>query len=78
MLGIAERLERCRGDVLKFVAGEKAAEVEWGVGEVIIGEPTAHLSDHLEVIVDTRNDEIGEFDPYAGLFYGEDGVEHGL
>ena len=71
-------MEGCRRDVLHLVAGKEAAEVEWGFGEVVVSEPTAHLADHLQLVVDARNQEVGEFYPHAGIAHGEDGVEDGL
>ena len=52
--------------------------MEWGFGEVVVGKPTAHLADHLQLVVDAENQEVGEFYPHAGIAHGEDGVEDGL
>ena len=77
-LGGAKGLERCRRDILEFVAGKETAEVEWGVGEMIVDEPAAHLTDHGEVVVNSRDDEVGNLNPDACIAHGEDGVEDGL
>ena len=52
--------------------------MEWYFSEVILPEPTAHPTDHLHVVVDTWDDEVGEFYPDAGLLHGKDSVEYGL
>ena len=52
--------------------------MEWGVGKVVVDEPTTHLADHVHVVIDTRNDEVGDLDPHTGIAHGEDGVENGL
>ena len=77
-LGGAEGGERCWRSVGETVAGEETGEVEWGVGQVVVDEPTAHLADHVEIVGELGNDEVGELDPDAGIAHGEDGVEDGL
>ena len=77
-LGGAEGGERRRRGVGETVAGEETGEVEWGVGQVVVDEPTAHLADHIEIVGELGDDEIGELDPDAGIAHGEDGVEDGL
>jgi hypothetical protein len=77
-LGGAERGERGRRCVKKSVAWEETAEVEGGVGEVVAGEPTAHLAYHVHIVIDARNDEVGELYPHARIAHSEDGVEDGL
>ena len=77
-LGGAKGLERCRRDILEFVAGKETTKVEWGVGEMIVDEPATHLTDHGEVVVNSRDDEVGDLDPDACIAHGEDGVEDGL
>ena len=52
--------------------------MEWGVGKTVRDKPTAHLTDHIHIIVDTRNDEVGEFYPHPGFVHRKDGVEYGL
>ena len=74
----AERGERRRRCVEEAVAGEETGEVEWGIGKVVTGEPTAHLTNHIHIVVDAWDDEGGELDPDTGFAHGEDGVEHGL
>ena len=77
-LGGAERGERCGLGVGKTIAGEEAGEVEWGIGQLVVDEPTAHLADHIEIVGELGDDEVGELDPDAGVAHGEDGVEDGL
>ena len=77
-LGGAEGGERRWWGVGKTVAGEETGEVEWGVGQVVVDEPTAHLADHIEIVGELGDDEVGELDPDAGVAHGEDGVEDGL
>ena len=77
-LGGAEGGERRGRRVEKTVAGEETGEVEWGVGQLVVDKPTAHRTDHAEIVVDVGDDEVGELDPDTGLLHGEDGVEHGL
>ena len=74
----AEGGERGWWRVGEFVAGEEATEMKGSVGKVVVGEPTAHLADHVHIVIDAGNDEVGELDPDAGLLHGEDGVEDGL
>ena len=77
-LGGAEGGERRWGGVGKTVAGEETGEVEWGIGKVVTGEPTAHLTNHIHIVGDAWDDEGGELDPDTGIAHGEDGVEDGL
>ena len=78
---VLSRLECLEGrgwNVLHFVAREEAAEMEWGGGEVVVGKPTAHLANHVHIVVDGWNDEVGDFYPYTCIAHGEDGVEDRL
>ena len=77
-VGGAEGGERCGRRVEEAVAGEEAGEVEWGIGQVVVDEPTAHLADHIEIVGEVGDDEVGNLDPHASLLHGEDGVEYGL
>jgi hypothetical protein len=52
--------------------------VEWYLSEVVLSEPTAHPMNHLHVVVDAWDDEVGEFYPDVGLLHGKDSVENGL
>jgi hypothetical protein len=52
--------------------------VEWSVGKTMGNEPLAHLADHVHVVVDGGDDEVGDLYPYTCLLHGEDGVEDGL
>ena len=78
LLGGLESLDGRGKDILHLVAGEETAEVEGRLCETVADEPLAHLADHVHVVVDARDDEVGEFDPYARCPHGEDGVEHWL
>ena len=78
LLGSAEGLNRCGLKVVHLITGEETREVEWGLGKTMGDEPLAHLADHGQIVVDARDDEVGEFYPYACLFHGEDGIEHRL
>ena len=78
LLGGLEGLDGRGRDILHLVAGEETAEVERRFGEAVGDEPLAHLTDHAHIVVDARDDEVGEFEPHARLFHGEDGVEHWL
>ena len=53
-LGGAEGGERRWRRVGETVAGEETGEVEWGVGQVVVDEPTAHLADHIEIVGEAR------------------------
>ena len=77
-LGGAEGGERRGRRVEETVAGEETGEVEWGVGQLVVDKPTAHRTDHAEIVVDVGDDEVGELDPDTGVAHGEDGVEDGL
>ena len=52
--------------------------MEWGIGKTVLDEPTTHLANHVHIIVDTRNDEVGEFYPHPGFVHREDSVKYGL
>ena len=78
LLGCLEGMDGGGRNILHLLAGKETAEVEGRLCEAVADEPLAHLADHGHIIVDARDDEVGEFDPYARLFHGEDGVEHGL
>ena len=58
------------------VSGEETVEVEGHVGKAIVHEPAAHAAYHVHVIVDSGDDEIGEFYPHACVVHSKDGVEH--
>lgn len=77
-LGLVEGMEGCGRKVLHFVAGKEAAEVERGAGKAVVDEPATHAPNHRHVVVDVRDDKVGEFQPHASLLHGEDGVEYGL
>jgi len=78
LLGGFEGLDGRGRDILHLVAGEETAEMERSICEAVADEPLTHLTDHAHIVVDARDDEVGEFDPHARLFHGEDGVEHWL
>ena len=76
--GSTEGMDRCGLKVLHLIAGEKTREMERGVGKVIGNEPLAHLTDHVHIVVDSRDNKVGELYPHASPLHGEDGVEDGL
>ena len=78
LAGGAKGMEGCGQQVVHAVAGEETAEVEGLVGKAVVDEPAAHAANHLHVVVDGGDDEIGELYPHAGIVHGEDGVEDGL
>ena len=78
LLSGSECLDGGGGLVWHLITREEATEMEWGVGKMVLDEPTAHLTNHVHIIVDIRNDEVGEFYPHPGFVHGEDGVEYGL
>ena len=61
-----------------MVAWKETAEMEWGIGKTVGYEPVAHQTNHIHIIVDARDDQVGELYPNAGLLHGEDSVENGL
>ena len=76
--GSAEGMDGCGLKVLHLIAGEETREVEWGVGKAVLLEPAAHLTDHVHIVVDGGNDEVGELYPHASPFHGKDSVEDRL
>ena len=44
---------------------------------MVVDHPLAKVANGVHVVVDARDDEVGQFDPYACIVHGEDGVEHG-
>ena len=78
LLGSTEGMDGCGLKVVHLIAREEAREMEWGVSKTMGNEPLAHLADHIEVVVDARDHEVGDFYPHTCLFHGEDGVEHRL
>jgi hypothetical protein len=52
--------------------------VEGRLCKAVTDEPLAHLADYGHIVVDARDDEVGEFNPDTRLFHGEDGVEYWL
>ena len=65
-------------NILHLVSGEEPAEVQWGFSKKVVCEPSAHLTNHLQVVVDAWDNKVGEFYPYTGIPHGEDSVKHGL
>lgn len=78
LFGLLHGGEGCDGRVHEFVAGEEAGEMEWGSGQSVADKPLAHSSNHLRVVVDAGNQEVGDFYPDFRILHGEDGVEDGL
>ena len=78
LFGGLEGMDGGGKDILHHVAGEETTEVEGRFCKAVTDEPLAHLADHGQIVVDTRDDEVGEFHPDASLFHGEDGVEDWL
>ena len=78
LLGDFEDLDGCGSDVLHLIAGEETAEVQGLVGKVVVDYPTAHFSDHLHIVVDGGDEEVGQLYPHTSVAHGEDSVEYGL
>lgn len=68
--------KRCRRQVLHPIAWEEPAEMEGCMGQTMSHQPLTHLPDHLHIVVNGGNEEVGQFYPHASLLHGEDGVEH--
>lgn len=66
----------CRRQVLHPVAWEEPAEMERCVGQTMSHQPLTHLPDHIHIVVNGRNEEVGQFYPHPCLLHGKDGVEH--
>ena len=49
-----------------------------GFRKALFIQPATHPANHLHIVIHLRDDEIGDFHPYACLLHGEDGVKHGL
>ena len=71
-------MKGCGRQVVHLIAGKETAEVQGLVGKVVVDYPTAHATNHLHVVVDGRDEEVGEFYPYTGVMHRKNGVEHGL
>ena len=78
LLSLPQCMDRSRRNILHLEVREEAAQVQRLAGKAVINNPPAHLTDHLQVIIHARNDEIGQFYPHPGIMYGEDGIEDGL
>ena len=63
---------------MHLIAGEETAEVEGCGGEAIGNEPLAHLSNHVYIVINIRDDEVCQFYPYTCIPHSEDGVEDRL
>ena len=77
-LGVLQRGNGCWREVLHFVAWEETAEVEWGRGEAVGDEPLAHPSNHVHIVINSRDDEVWQLYPHTSIPHGEDGVEDRL
>ena len=78
LLGSTEGMDGCGLKVVHLVAREESREMEWGVSKAMGNEPLAHLANHIHIVVDARDHEVGDFYPHACLLHGEDSVEHRL
>ena len=78
LLGSTEGMDGCGLKVVHLVPREEARKMEWGVSKAMGNEPLAHLANHIHIVVDARDHEVGDFYPHTCLFHGEDGVEHRL
>ena len=67
--GLEERFNRGGRKMAQAVAGKEPAEVERGVGQTVVGQPPAQRLDLLRAVVDRRDDQVGDFHPYAGLLH---------
>ena len=65
--GTEQSPDRRRGNVLHAVVGEEPAEMERTVGKAVAGEPGAHRAYHRLRVVQSGDDQIGHFDPHAGV-----------
>ena len=63
---------------MHFITGEETAEMEGRFGEMMVNEPMTHLTNHVHVVIDAGDDEVGDFYPHAGIVHSEDGVEDWL
>ena len=75
LAGGMKSVDGSRREFLHAIAGKESAEVERGISKAVLCQPTTHTANHLHVVVDGRDNEVGQFYPYAGLLHGEDGVE---
>ena len=78
MAGSAKGMKGSGRQVEHAVSGEETAEVQGLVGKAVVDQPATHATNHLHVVVDLRDDEVGELYPHASIAHGEDGVEDGL
>jgi len=65
-------------NVLHLISGEEPAEVQRGFSKSVVCKPTAHLPNHLHVVVDAWNNKISKFYPNAGIPHGKNRVKHWL
>jgi len=78
LLGLFQRMEGCRWCVLHLEAWEETTEMQGAVGKVVICHPSAHLANHLHIVVHPWDDEIRQFYSYTCIAHGQNGVENGL
>ena len=71
-------MDGCGLKVVHLIAREESRKMEWGVSKTMGNEPLAHLADHIHIVVDARDHEVGDFYPHTCLLRGEDSVEHRL
>ena len=76
--GFTEGLHGCGRQLLHLVAREEPAEMERVSCEAVVLQPAAHAPDHVHVVVDAGDDEVGDLYPDTRLVHGQDGVEHRL
>jgi hypothetical protein len=69
---------RRRIRIRKLVTREETTEVEGIISKSMPHKPSAHVADKLLVIIDFRDEEIGNFQVYAHLFESQQGVENRL
>jgi hypothetical protein len=75
-LGCFQGGKGCGRQVLHLIAWEEPAEMERCMAQTMSHQPLTHLPNHIHIVVNGGNEEVGQFYPHASLLHGEDGVEH--
>lgn len=77
-LGLLQREDGGRRNVQHLIAREETAEMQGIVGKPVADDPLTHPSNHLHIIVHTRDDKVRQFYPHTGIAHGDNGVKDGL
>jgi len=66
------------GQVPQFVVGEESGKMQRGFRPEVCFYPADELADLVGFVVEGRDQQVGDFDEYAGSFCEDEGVKDGL